>query len=539
MNQTGRKRNEPEGTDRAEEPQDAQLATKLKRLRSGNRARPALVTEGEELLQQDSEQENGRNTTDREGNSQPHTQNATPAPRATGVDDLLLQRGYCARHTSHTSVDSATAARLAASRSPNPVTTAAAAAETYAAQADAVAEPQSRHGISVGQKQCARNSLPVDWTLKSSVRFFSHQPVHALQLPSKQLQANALDCLCNSNSRVADDPTRVQQALLSCYFPNDRWSQSMVSAVKMSDATCWHERVRHWRESFASAFTSVRSGRCEMLYCVFHQHFVALFCAPGIRGEREPVAILSRSSKSLRTRLAHWGIKFTMPLHRSKGESRSGGTAWHESISGLDDPASLVHTEGTTNVHLLFCCLRMYFSEAESRDVPTLIAPQSFLYSSICPATVRCKRRDRTTHEAMHDHVDTRVDAAESQQQEQQQKHEEDKGGEKQTVERDGQEKKLHSVELEGIVPPWVVLRVAIMLKEHVKHFELDARTMAVSTGLNTCAVAPEQSERQSQSKQHSMQPEKSAFKEQPFFYQSELSYVQCKSGRFFIHQAR
>ena len=425
-----------------------------------------------------------------------------PAPRATGVDDLLANRGYGAYQPSERAVDSATAARLASARTAPP------------SDSPASAQPaQPPRGTTF-----ERSSLPVDWSLKTSVRIFTSSPPPSLACPLAEQQAHALDCLSSKAIQLSDSNTRAQRALLSCLHPQDKWSNALVRAAKASDASLWHERVKRWRQAFSSAFFNLRSGRSDMLYCVFHQQFVVLFCAPGIRGENEPTATLSRSTRALRGMLERWAIRFTRPQQQRHSHDRQSG--------GLDDPSSLLRVEGACNVHLLFSCLRATFTDNENRDIPTLLAPTSFLHGAMCPTTMRYRRRQLpsstsiTATAAAFDDRDQQADDAE-------------RDGEREQGRNvnDGQEQpqKVHSVEIEGMVPPWVVLRTVTIFKELFRSFEMDARSMPTSVGLN-CTGEENRGRGGHKTLGHN---ERELLHEPSQFERGELSHAKCRSGRF------
>lgn len=158
--------------------------------------------------------------------------------------------------------------------------------------------------------------------------------------------------------------------------------------------------VERWREAFASAFFALRSGRGDALYCIFENHFVALFSGPSVRSEEEPTVVLSRSSPSLRDALRKRGVNYSLPLapsHRMPNEEavnelrameaeRPGST--HSVAVGNEGPvasnsASLLRAEGAEDVHLVFCCLREYFTVDSTVDVPCILSPCTFQYGML------------------------------------------------------------------------------------------------------------------------------------------------------------
>jgi hypothetical protein len=144
--------------------------------------------------------------------------------------------------------------------------------------------------------------------------------------------------------------------------------------------------------------------------------FTVLFCAPGVRGASAsaPLALLSPSTRGLRSRLAAAGVRFTMPLapdadvgadgalrelqeyeRANPGSTRIYGGA-HAGAAGVDHtPSSALIILGQLPVHALFNFLHNFRPADSSRDVPLLLAGAPFEHACIAPLRLVAGARQR------------------------------------------------------------------------------------------------------------------------------------------------
>jgi hypothetical protein len=165
-----------------------------------------------------------------------------------------------------------------------------------------------------------------------------------------------------------------------------------LAAGGKSGARLLAQRLDAWRAAFTSAYMAVRHGLSAALYVEYsssspsssaapvtgkpsqHQHQpppqTVVFAAPGTRGSGCVTALVSQSSRHLRSRLTAAGLDYAMPLAPGTGTSKSlldpgegggdgdagqqqGNTRSSKTVRDWS-PQSVLMFEGAQAVHGLF-----------------------------------------------------------------------------------------------------------------------------------------------------------------------------------------
>mmetsp|Transcript_10276 Transcript_10276/g.21445 ORF Transcript_10276/g.21445 Transcript_10276/m.21445 type:complete len:359 (-) Transcript_10276:84-1160(-) len=213
---------------------------------------------------------------------------------------------------------------------------------------------------------------------------------------------------------------KLSRALLSWSHPETAFPLPQGFADGMSvesrKAIQRHLEVRkqEWQEAFASIYFMLRTNRCPCLYLkVPSKRMVVLFCGPTIAGRGSSAtqghAIITRSTRGVRHLLSESGVKFNMPLWKSKEnqeESRE-GAKYLDELERLDprkvrrvsetaevdgEPESLLFIDGTEQVHGLFNLLFNYGVSDQIADVPLLLAPVAFKHARVSPLQLVCRK---------------------------------------------------------------------------------------------------------------------------------------------------
>lgn len=132
---------------------------------------------------------------------------------------------------------------------------------------------------------------------------------------------------------------------------------------------------------------------------------MVLFTAGGVRGNREPQALISQTTKVLRARLAAAGVEFSMPLApatATKPEPTGSSKGKADEVerphgkAGLvkdNTHQSMVMVSGPVAVHGLFDFLynetSMQPPNDDPCDVPTLLGPVAFEGATLHRPTIK------------------------------------------------------------------------------------------------------------------------------------------------------
>ncbi|XP_003701085.1 humpty dumpty isoform X2 [Megachile rotundata] len=176
--------------------------------------------------------------------------------------------------------------------------------------------------------------IPIDWTLKTKMRFMSPKPFpwNCKLKTSEEASGTTgfVRCLdiSEKDSTLDTSPNaRLHRCCLVWQHPSLPWlelfprSAGKVSANLTSNFTIVNNLpvkdalYKEWSESFRSLFHLLRARQCPYFY-VCANNFTALFRAAGICGISEAHAFLTPTTRGFRQFLKQEEIKYTMPLRK-------------------------------------------------------------------------------------------------------------------------------------------------------------------------------------------------------------------------------
>ncbi|CAL1676671.1 unnamed protein product [Lasius platythorax] len=188
--------------------------------------------------------------------------------------------------------------------------------------------------------------IPIDWTLKTKVRFMSPKPFpwNGKLKTSEEASGTTgfVRCLDIGEKETTLDTSlnaRFHQCCLMWQHPSLPWlelfprsagkvSASLASNVSLANNQCMKDALhREWCDSFRSLFHLLRARQCPYFY-VCANTFTVLFRAAGICGLSEIHALLTPTTRGFRQSLKQEEIEYSMPLRkdskrRSDGDSDS------------------------------------------------------------------------------------------------------------------------------------------------------------------------------------------------------------------------
>lgn len=192
----------------------------------------------------------------------------------------------------------------------------------------------------IREQQKFTKNLPIDWSLKIRARFFCETDLPATKLKTSQ-EASGLTgfvrCIDTRNSSGGLDispAARLNQATYYWQHPHLPWLTLFPRNSKDNNGILIGERERKalavdWSDSFRGLFQLLRARQCPYFYLCANS-FTILFRAAGIGGRVETHALMSPTSKGMRTALRQEGIEFTMPLKKDSGLNKSADGSFNE-----------------------------------------------------------------------------------------------------------------------------------------------------------------------------------------------------------------
>lgn len=190
--------------------------------------------------------------------------------------------------------------------------------------------------------------IPVDWSLKTKIRFLSAVPFAWNQKLKISEEASGvtgftrcLDSSCTATSLDNSPNAKFHQCCLYWQQPSLPWlslfprtnAKVATSApVNMyNNATVRDSLQTAWTDSLRSLFQLIRTRQCPYFY-VCANNFTVLFRAGGIGGFTEMHAMITPTSRGLRHLLRQEEIEYKMPL-KSKRLSDQGYDTGDSTIS--------------------------------------------------------------------------------------------------------------------------------------------------------------------------------------------------------------
>ncbi|KAM8703553.1 hypothetical protein ACLKA7_008214 [Drosophila subpalustris] len=209
------------------------------------------------------------------------------------------------------------------------------------------AQAEEEDDAELAARQKHTSHLPMDWCLKTRVRFFCPTELPATQLKTSQLASGltsfvrCFDTNHTDSTLDISDATRFNQCTYYWQHPHIPWLTLFPRSSKENNGITIGERERkalaeEWDYSFRGLFQLLRARQCPYFYLCANT-FTVLFRAAGCGGRAEMHALVTPSTRGMRNALRQEGIEYSMPLKR---DAASGGS--------LNSSLTEEHTNETT-----------------------------------------------------------------------------------------------------------------------------------------------------------------------------------------------
>lgn len=319
--------------------------------------------------------------------------------------------------------------------------------------------------------------VPVDFTLKTSMRILSSSPVTWFH---KLLMSGTYNGMSQSSSQHGINMPH------SWVYPQSSLPPVIISTLSSvgGEADFLSKRQVAWEDSFRNLYYLLRKNICDIFYVCTSQ-FVAMFTAVGGVGKskRSCSAYISQSTRGVRSLLREHDVSFSMPLCSSKVEEISredlvelseiekhnlGHAKRLISMSDVDNTSqSLLSFHGNENVHSLYDFMlnyKSFLTTLAGLDVPMLYSSVPFQNASLLAPEVKCRETKTAEHYAMQFQGST---------------------GKGQSI-PDKSGGINYSIEVKGeCLPPWIVSSVCAAMVSSGSSFEASFATDLISIGLN------------------------------------------------------
>lgn len=185
--------------------------------------------------------------------------------------------------------------------------------------------------------------IPIDWTLKTKVRFMSPKPFpwNGKLKTSEEASGTTgfVRCLDIGEKETTLDTSlnaRFHQCCLIWQHPSLPWlelfprsagkvSASLANNISLVNNQCMKDALhREWCDSFRSLFHLLRARQCPYFY-ICANTFTVLFRAAGICGLSEIHALLTPTTRGFRQSLKQEEIEYSMPLRKDSKRRSDGG----------------------------------------------------------------------------------------------------------------------------------------------------------------------------------------------------------------------
>lgn len=193
-------------------------------------------------------------------------------------------------------------------------------------QQERAAEADEEDDAALAARQKHTPHLPMDWCLKTRLRFFCPTELPATQLKTSQLASGltsfvrCFDSHNTSSTLDISDATRFNQCTYYWQHPHLPWLTLFPRSAKENTGISIGERERkalaeEWDYSFRGLFQLLRARQCPYFYLCANT-FTVLFRAAGCAGLAEMHALVTPSTRGMRNALRQEGIEYSMPLKR-------------------------------------------------------------------------------------------------------------------------------------------------------------------------------------------------------------------------------
>uniref|UniRef100_A0A1I8PHZ6 Protein downstream neighbor of son homolog n=2 Tax=Stomoxys calcitrans TaxID=35570 RepID=A0A1I8PHZ6_STOCA len=187
--------------------------------------------------------------------------------------------------------------------------------------------------------------LPMDWSIKTRVRFFCRSELPATQLKTSQMASGLTSFVRCLDTQKEDEngldispATRFNQATYYWQHPHIPWMTLFPRNSRDNTGITIGERERKalaedWDYSFRGLFQLLRARQCAYFYLCANG-FTVLFRAAGTGGRAEIHAFMTPSTRGMRQALRQEGIEYSMPL------KKDGPGGLNKSLEGEDNSTS-------------------------------------------------------------------------------------------------------------------------------------------------------------------------------------------------------
>lgn len=175
--------------------------------------------------------------------------------------------------------------------------------------------------------------IPIDWALKTKIRFLSSKPFQWNQKLKISEEASGVTgfarCLDINNSGTSLDASpkaKFHQCCLYWQQPSLPWlnlyprrtGKSTTMGAGVASITGIKESLHNaWTDSLRSLFQLIRTRQCPYFYACAN-NFTVLFRAAGIGGFSETHVLITPTTRGFRHILRQEEIEFTMPLKKGR-----------------------------------------------------------------------------------------------------------------------------------------------------------------------------------------------------------------------------
>ncbi|KAL1459890.1 hypothetical protein WDU94_011840 [Cyamophila willieti] len=218
-----------------------------------------------------------------------------------------------------------------------------------------LSNPVQTHSLAPLNQGQGYEEVPIDWTLRSKMRFMSRKPFPWNQKLKTCEEASGitgfvrcLDTHTTSSSSTLDTSPNAQFLSTTMYwqhphipwlqlFPRSRLKPNAGATLNSGSGSSLNSNSttsssvgggsvlsqdmknalhRDWVKSFMSLFHLLRAKQCPYFYLVSNS-FTCLFRAAGVAGHSEIHAMLTPTTRGFRHLLRAEDIEFTMPLRKA------------------------------------------------------------------------------------------------------------------------------------------------------------------------------------------------------------------------------
>ncbi|EZA51638.1 hypothetical protein DMN91_004045 [Ooceraea biroi] len=205
--------------------------------------------------------------------------------------------------------------------------------------------------------------IPIDWTLKTKMRFMSLKPFpwNGKLKTSEEASGTTgfVRCLNIGEKETTLDTSpnaRFHQCCLIWQHPSLPWlelfprsagkvSAALASNIGIANNQCIKDALnREWCNSFRSLFHLLRAGQCPYFY-VCANTFTVLFRAAGVCGLSEIHALVTPTTRGFRQSLKQQEIEYSMPLRKDSKRRSDTGDSDSKTVDAASETQTTNHRQ--------------------------------------------------------------------------------------------------------------------------------------------------------------------------------------------------